>query len=85
MMRNDCRKILVQFLQHHIKINQLEFNILFGALGMAMGPHQGLTKEHSKFPAEKINIFFVTFFRVKISMIGLNCRVFRVINITVHI
>ena len=52
---------------------------------MVMGPHQGLTKEHSKFPAEKINSFFVTFFCVKISIIGLNFRVCRVITITVHI
>jgi len=52
---------------------------------MAMGPSQGLTKEHSKFPAEKINIFFVTFFRVEISIIGLNCRLRRVITIMVHI
>ena len=60
------------YLQLHIQINLLfEFNLLFGALGMAMGPNQGLTKEHSKFPAEKINIFFVTFFRVEISIIGL--------------
>jgi hypothetical protein len=54
------------YLQLHIQINLLlEFNLLFGALGMAMGPNQGLTKEHSKFPAEKINIFFVTFFALR--------------------
>ena len=73
------------YLQLHIQFNLLEFNLLFGALGMAMGPSQGLTKEHSKFPAEKINIFFVTFFRVEISIIGLNCRLRRVITIMVYI
>ena len=30
-------------LQLHIQINRLELNLLFGALGMVMGPHQ-LTK-----------------------------------------
>ena len=74
----DWDKVEERKIEFHTQINQLEFNILFGALGMAMGPHQGITKEHSKFPAEKKIFFFVTFFRVKISMIGLNCRVCRV-------